>query len=169
MKWFLNLFRRGNRKKTTAGAAAGGVLVAAAAFVAPWEGRELNAYRDIVGVWTVCYGHTVGVRAGDSYTPEECTDMLANDLKEYNDRLMRCVDDPIENRLPENVEVAITSWAYNVGTGAACSSTLVRKLNAGDFRGACNELPRWNKAGGKVVRGLTRRREAERKLCLENL
>ncbi len=85
-------------------------------------------------------------------------------------KLQSCL--PSLPTLPEGVQVAFTSWAYNVGTGgAACRSTLVRLANADDLRGACNQLPRWNRAGGgKVVRGLSNRRGgAERALCLEAL
>lgn len=65
--------------------------------------------------------------------------------------------------------MALVSWSYNVGTGAACGSTLAKKANAGDWQGACNQLRRWDKAGGKPVKGLTNRRAAETKLCLNAL
>jgi lysozyme len=112
----------------------------------------------------VCYGETRGVEQGDTYTPEECATMLSVALADYRDRLVTCI--PALPQQPEGVQVALVSWSYNVGTGAACGSTLARLANAGDWLGACNQLPRWNRAGGVVVRGLSNRREAEQALCL---
>jgi lysozyme len=142
-----------------------GLMALATSVVMNFEGRELQAYQDIVNVWTICDGETKGVKRGDTATPAECDKMLAKNLVAYEQRLDRCLVAPV----PGKAKVAFLSWAYNVGTGAACSSTLVRKANAGDVRGACDELLRWDKAGGRVVRGLTNRRIAERKLCLEGL
>jgi lysozyme len=150
--------------------AAGAVLAATSAFVSPWEGMVPVAYLDRIAnppVWTVCYGETRGVQQGDSYTPEQCADMLTEALADYRARLVACV--PALPQQPEGVQVALTSWAYNVGTGAACRSTLARHANAGDWVGACNQLRRWNRAGGVEVRGLTNRRAAEQALCLEAL
>ncbi|AKU43247.1 lysozyme [Rhodobacter phage RcRhea] len=164
----LGRIRRAPVKATAAGGAVAAILSAAAAFVGPWEGLETDAYLDRIAspaVWTVCYGETRGVKAGDSYTAEECADKLAVALGEYRGQLAACIPDL--PRQPEGVQVALTSWAYNVGGGAACGSTLARMANAGDWRGACDQLPRWNKAGGKVVRGLTNRRAAERDLCIK--
>jgi len=151
----------------TKGAIAGSVALMALAFstIANYEGRSLRAYQDIVGVWTICYGETLGVQRGDVATAPECQDMLARQIKAYEAGLDQCLTAAV----PGEVKVALVSWTYNVGIGAACRSTLVRKANAGDLRGACDQLLVWNKAGGRVVRGLTIRREAERKLCLEGL
>lgn len=163
--WLRAAFATPKRAATTTGTAA--VLVAAAAFVAPWEGERLEAYLDRIAsppVWTVCYGETRGVQPGDRYTPAQCLDMLSFALAEYHRKLTACI--PALPDQPQGVQVALTSWAYNVGTGAACSSTLARLANAGDLRGACNELPRWNRAGGRVVQGLVNRRAAEQRLCL---
>lgn len=146
-------------------AASAALMTAAIAFVGHWEGRELRAYRDIVGVWTICFGETRGVRPGDVATPAECDAMLAKGLAEFEAGLDQCLTADV----PGGMKVALVSWAYNVGTGAACRSTLVRRANAGDLRGACDELLKWNRAGGKVVRGLTNRRQAEHKMCLEAL
>lgn len=137
----------------------------ATGFVSQWEGRELRAYQDIVHVWTICDGETKGVRPGDVATPAECDAMLARNLVVYEQGLDRC----LTRSVPGQVKVAFLSWTYNVGVGAACGSTLVRKANAGDIRGACNELPKWNRAGGRVIQGLTNRRLAEQKLCLGGL
>lgn len=155
-------------KKQVAAGGVAAVLASAAAFVGPWEGLRTDAYLDRIAspaVWTVCYGETRGVAPGDRFTPEECADKLAAALGEYRDKVSACV--PALPFQPEGVQVALVSWAYNVGTGAACGSTLARLANAGDWRGACNQLPRWNKAGGREVRGLTNRRAAERNLCIQ--
>lgn len=158
--WLKSLFATPKRAATTTGTAA--VLAAAAAFVGPWEGERTEAYLDRIAsppVWTVCYGETRGVKQGDRYTSTECSAMLMEALGQYRDQLIRCVPTlPLQS---EGVQVALTSWTYNVGAGAACNSTLAKLANAGDWRGACNQLPRWNKAGGKVVNGLTNRRAAE--------
>lgn len=154
-------------KRGTKGLIAGSVALTALAtgFISLWEGRELQAYRDIVGVWTICDGETKGVKPGDVATPAECNSMLARNLRTYEAGLDKCLTAPV----PGPAKVAFLSWTYNVGVGAACGSTLVRKANAGDLRGACNELPKWNRAGGRVVNGLTRRRLAEQAMCLEAL
>lgn len=149
--------------KIAGGSLAAGALAMAIAFVGMWEGKELRAYQDIVGVWTICYGETRGVRPGDVATGAQCDAQLAKALDEYNAGLNGCLTATV----PDKVRVALVSWAYNVGVGAACSSTLVKLANVGDLVGACNQLPRWNRAGGREVKGLTNRRLAEQKLCLE--
>ena len=141
------------------------VIIAAAAIVQPWEGRELKAYYDIVGVLTICDGDTHDVSPGQVATPAECDQRLYSQLTVFKARLDKCLTFP----LPTKTAAAFLSWAYNVGTGAACGSTLVKLANTGNLRAACEQLLRWNRAGGKVVQGLTNRREAERKLCIEGL
>jgi GH24 family phage-related lysozyme (muramidase) len=150
--------------KATGSAAALATIVA---FVGTWEGLSLKAYQDIVGVWTVCYGETRGVTPADVHTKEECDTMLADGLRDFERQLDACL--LREDQIPLETKIAFVSWAYNVGVGAACRSTLVRYANAGDLEAACNELPRWNRAGGQVVRGLTNRRVSERSLCLQGL
>lgn len=141
------------------GTAAAAVLALAALVVAPWEGRELQPYRDIVGVWTVCYGHT-GTVQQRTYTPAECDSMLRSDLGVAYGFVQRCI--PGAN---VNQAAALTSAAFNIGPKVVCGSTLQRKAIAGDWRGACAQLDRWVLAGGRKVRGLIRRRAAERELC----
>jgi GH24 family phage-related lysozyme (muramidase) len=141
-------------------------LAAAVPVVSQFEGRSLSAYRDIVGVATICDGVTLGVKIGDTATHAECDQLLARELRTHAAGLSACVNDDIEATIPRDMAVSLISWTYNVGVGAACGSTLVRKLNAGDFVGACLQLPRWNRAGGRIVRGLTNRRAAERDLCI---
>lgn len=152
-----------------AGGLTAATLAAAAAFITPWEGVRTLAYRDPVGIWTVCIGETEGVKPGDRYTPAQCTEMLKKKLPRYWNEIAACMGPELVDRQTEQRKVAFISFAYNVGSSAFCRSTLLRKLRAGDVRGACNELPRWDKAGGQSLRGLTRRRKAERELCLEGL
>lgn len=140
-------------------------LSGAAAFIGPWEGLRTEAYRDVVGVWTVCYGETKGVKPGDSHSKADCDAMLKREIASYEAQLDRCLKHPV----PMGMKIALVSWTYNVGAGAACRSTLVRLANSGDLIGACNQLPRWNRAGGKVWRGLTNRRLSERQMCLTAL
>lgn len=143
-------------------------LALAAAFIGGWEGKENKAYLDRIAyppVWTVCHGETKGVEAGDYYTDAQCREMLQKEIVAYERGLDRC----LKADVPTDMKIALVSWTYNIGVGAACRSTLVRKANAGDLVGACNELPRWNKAGGKSIRGLTNRRMSERDMCLESL
>ncbi|WP_206614086.1 lysozyme [Paenirhodobacter populi] len=136
------------------------------ALIIPWEGLVLESHWDrYAKIWDICYGETQGVGPGMQVTKAECDTRLAKRVGEFDTALRKCLPGPI----PDQMRGALISWSYNVGTGAACSSTLVRKANAGDLVGACNELSRWNRAGGKIVRGLTNRREAERKICLEAL
>lgn len=154
------------RPKPISKKAAAGWLVGAVALVGAWEGIKLVAYRDFVNVWTVCRGETEGIDIHRIYTVEECDRMLADRLVEFNETVSRCTG----NRpLPDKVRIAFVSLSYNIGKGAFCGSTLARKARAGDLRGACEELPRWNRAGGRVVQGLVNRRAEERRICLEGI
>lgn len=125
------------------------------------EGLRTVAYRDPVGIPTICFGETKNVRLGDQATVEQCKAMLGNRVEEFGRGVDSCVTVP----LSENRKAALVSFSYNVGIHAFCTSTLNRKLNAGDPN-ACDELLRWNKAKGITLPGLTTRRKEERKLCL---
>ena len=142
-------------------AAAAGVIALATLVVKPWEGVSLTPYTDIVGVQTVCYGETnVPMR---KYTLAQCDEMLQSDLGRRLAELGKCIHMPLR----EHDWAALLSWSYNVGTSAACNSTLVRKVNAGAAPAEfCQELLKWNRAGGREVRGLTNRRKAEMALCM---
>lgn len=145
-------------------AAGGAVLAAAIGFVGAWEGLSLTAYRDSVGVPTICYGSTRGVKMGDRAGRADCDAMFTADLIRHETGMLACIKNP--DAIPDGAYLAFLSWTYNVGIGAACGSTLMKRINAGDLRGACDQLPRWSRAGGKVLRGLSRRRASERELCL---
>jgi GH24 family phage-related lysozyme (muramidase) len=127
-----------------------------------FEGLRLTAYQDAVGIWTIGFGHTKTVRPGMRISIEQAEALLREDLAGFE----RCVERAVDARLNQCEFDALVSWAFNVGCGAVAKSTLVRKLNAGDRNGAADELLRWNKAGGKSLAGLSRRRRAERKLFL---
>ena len=138
-------------------------LALAVPFVGKWEGLRLTAYLDVIGVWTVCYGETKGVRPGDSYTRAECDRMFAKELLGYRAGLHRYLTpETLRSRLPPRRDVAFVSFAYNVGVAGAGKSTAVKRLNAGRISGACEALTWWNKAGGRVIRGLVNRRSEER-------
>lgn len=156
-------------KRLGKGAALGAAAaVAAAAFVAPWEGLFTHPYRDIVGVVTWCYGETEG-KPKASYTPQECRDLLASKLPRYYSEISACWGPEVEAKLTDNMRVAFVSGAYNFGSGSFCKSSMVRELKAGDFKSACHALRLYNRAGGRVVKGLDNRRRAEEKLCLEGV
>ncbi|QYW06620.1 putative lysozyme [Pseudomonas phage UAVern] len=140
------------------------LVLAGGALVAPWEGKENVAYKDVVGVWTQCYGDTHDVNRTRAKTDDECTDSLAKQLVEHNEEMKRYVLVP----LTDYQEAAFTSLVYNIGVGNWKNSTALKLLNRGLYKEACEQLPRWNKAGGKVYRGLTNRRLSEMEVCLGN-
>jgi lysozyme len=126
------------------------------------EGYRESAYLDIVGVPTIGYGTTEGVRLGDRTDPIKALERALSDMQKFEGAIKQCVRVP----LYQHEYDAFLSLSYNIGSGAFCRSTLVRKLNAREYKYACDEILRWNKAGGKVVRGLVIRREKEHKQCL---
>ncbi|TDV98008.1 lysozyme [Halomonas alkaliantarctica] len=144
---------------------AAGAISIATAVVSFYEGYEPNAYRDPVGIPTICYGHTATVRMGQTLSQAECTALLQQDLGDA----FAVVDRRAKVELPAPTRAALASFVYNVGAGNFARSTLLRKLNAGDLHGACHELTRWVYAGGKRLNGLVKRRDTERQLCLEGI
>lgn len=130
--------------------------------------QYLAAYADIVGVWTICDGDTKGVRPGMVETQAGCTARLERQLVAHARPIMQCVPG-LAAKGRENQLVASVSLAYNIGTSGFCRSTIARRFNAGNWRGGCDAMMMWNKAGGRPVRGLTLRRERERALCLRGL
>lgn len=145
----------------------GALMAGAVALVGAWEGVKTVAYKDIVGVPTVCFGETRGVKMGDRYTMDECRAMLGDALVEFETNMRKCLKAP--DSIPDKPYTAFLSLSYNIGTGAFCGSTVARKANDGDLRGACNAIPAWNRAGGRVVKGLVNRRAEEQKICLEGV
>lgn len=132
-----------------------------------FEGCKLTAYQDSVGVWTIGYGWTQPVdgkpiRAGMTIKQQTAERLLKTGLVSYESDVSRLV----KVGLTQGQFDALVSFAYNVGARALSTSTLLKKLNAGDIKGAADEFLRWNKSGGKVMPGLTNRRKAERALFL---
>lgn len=139
-------------------------LTICATLTASFEGLATHAYHDRLarGLPTVCYGETLNVKMSDTYTPEQCLQMLAMRLPQYNAGIDKCIHVPMS----DTRRAAAVSLAYNVGVGAVCKSSFVRRLNAHDPN-ACDSLLAFNRASGKVIKGLVRRRQAEYKLCTE--
>ena len=141
------------------------ILGAAATLAAGFEGLRQYAYYDPRpgdSILTVCYGSTTDVQKGKKYSLEECKKRLEDDMAEAVRIVEKC-----HPGLPDNVLIAFSDAVYNIGPKVACNSTASKYLAQGNYEAACNELPRWNKSNGIVLPGLTRRREAERQICLE--
>ena len=119
-----------------------------------FEGLELKAYKCPAGVWTIGYGHIKGVSEGDEITALTANRMLIEEMVEYENY----INNAVKVDLTQNQFDAMVSWVYNLGSGNLNASTLLKVLNSG---GVPAQMLRWNKAGGKVLEGLTRRRQAE--------
>jgi lysozyme len=131
--------------------------------IAVHEGYREAAYRPVPGdVPTIGFGTTEGVKMGDRIEPVQALVRKLADVQKFEGALRRCVKVPLHQHEYD----AFLSLAYNIGSGAFCSSTLVRKLNAGDYAGACAEILRWDRFQGQPLRGLTLRRQAEHRQCL---
>ena len=147
--------------------------------VTKWEGEHRCkddwsmhcAYQDIVGVWTVCFGETLGVKPGDRFSDRLCKLKLEHRLTyDFGVALDRYfTDETLNHRLTPYRYAAYRSHSYNVGVRGTGRSTATRRLNAGNIEGGCVALGWWNKAGGRVVRGLVNRRAEEVTLCLRDL
>lgn len=124
------------------------------------EGFRNKAYKDSGGVWTIGYGHTGGVRKGNTISLQEGENFLRQDLK----TAISGVVDNVKVPLTQNQFNALVSFVFNVGVGAFKKSTMLRHLNKGDYARAAAEFPRWKYVSGKVSKGLVNRRAAERKM-----
>jgi lysozyme len=128
-----------------------------------YEGYSDSAIIPIPGdVPTVGFGTTEGVKMGDRITPPKAVQRALQDVAKFEGAVKQCVTVPLHQFEYD----AYISLSYNIGPGAFCGSTLVRKLNAGDYSGACREILRWDRAQGRVVRGLTIRRQSEYQRCI---
>lgn len=127
-----------------------------------YEGYSDAPYLDSVGVLTIGPGRTDGVKPGENTTVQRELVLMLKDMEGRKATIARCVTVPLYQHELD----AYMSLAYNIGTGAFCGSTLVKKVNAGDYAGACREILRWNRAGGRVLAGLTKRRQAEYRTCM---
>lgn len=140
------------------------VLALATAIAIPAEGLRQYAYYDPVGILTICYGDTNNVKPGQYASIEECKQRLDKEMIDAIEQVDRCVPN-----LPDNVLAAFADAAYNIGPRIACDtdrSTAARYLREGKLEAACRQLPRWDKAGGIPLPGLTKRRAKEMELCL---
>jgi len=122
-----------------------------------FEGFRTHAYQDAVGVWTIGYGHTKGVQPNDIISAAQGDKMLSEELAEYENYVNTLVIVPLHQHQFD----ALVSWTYNLGPTNLKSSTLLKVLNEGKYNEVPVQIRRWNKAGGKELEGLTRRREAE--------
>ena len=161
-------FGRVGKSVTGVSAAA---MIAMSVLIMPWESVRYKAYVDMAGVLTVCYGHTGADIAPDKiYTHEECVALLVADTKKHEAYIDRATTRPI----PDLTKAAFISFVFN--TGRFKGTTLEKKVNAGDLRGACDQLSRWVYVKGEVVNGLMNRRVlgdatrySERTICLMGL
>ena len=133
------------------------ISVEGTSLIKKFEGCELEAYQDSVGVWTIGYGHTKDVKQGDKINQDEAENLLEEEMPEYEGY----INDMVEVSLEQCQFDALVSWVYNLGPTNLSSSTLLKVLNEGEYDEVPFQIKRWNKAGGKVLEGLTRRREAE--------
>jgi lysozyme len=133
--------------------------------VKSFEGCKLTAYQDSVGVWTIGYGHTAGVHAGQTCTQEQADAWLAEDLQASCDAVLRLA----KVNLTQGQFGSLTSFCFNLGQANLARSTLLKLLNQADVKGAAGEFQKWSFAGGKLLPGLMRRRLAEEALFLKGM
>jgi lysozyme len=126
-------------------------------FTEGFEGCRLVAYQDTRGVWTIGYGHTMGVKSGDTCTQDEANDFLQRDILWAAD----CVNKNINITLNQNEFNALTDFVFNVGCGNFINSTLIKDLNVSNFNKVATDLEMWDISAGSVCAGLLRRRVAE--------
>lgn len=131
--------------------------------IAVHEGFRSTAYTPVPGdVATIGFGTTEGVRLGDSISVERALIRLMQDATKFEKAVKRCAPVPMY----QHEFSAYVSLTYNIGETAFCSSTLAKTLNAGDYKGACDQILRWDKFKGQPLAGLTKRRQQEHQMCL---
>ncbi|MNN28568.1 Lysozyme RrrD [compost metagenome] len=145
--------------KATVGAGVAAVLLT---YVPSFEGMVLRGYKDPIGIVTACAGHTKTAVLGRPYTQAECLVLLEKDLVEHAEPVLACT--PALKDKPGPLAGAV-SLAFNIGAPKYCGSSAARRFNAGDIAGGCAAIEMWNKAGGKVLPGLVKRRATERAIC----
>jgi lysozyme len=145
------------------------LMASALTLIGGFEGLRRAAYLDPVGIPTICFGETRGVKMGDTATTDECNKMLGNRLLEFESGVRKCLRSP--DTLPDGTYIAILSLSYNIGVGAFCNSTARKEFDAGNIKAGCDAFMRFNKVtiGGVRVPypGLTNRRTKERDICLK--
>ncbi|MCA8480259.1 lysozyme [Burkholderia multivorans] len=160
-------------KKSLAGVVGAAAAALLFSMVPKFEGLELVARPDPIGIITACYGDTKNVRADQRFTPAECRARLEQRLIEHAEPVLKCT--PVLKGHTYQLAAAV-SFAYNVGAGAYCGSTTAKRFNAGDWKGACRAMnesdsgkQQWVTAGGRVLPGLVKRRVIERATCEQGL
>jgi len=129
-----------------------------------FEGCETSAYQDSVGVWTIGFGHTKGVEEGQTCSIEDAESMLADEMDEYEGY----INDMVRVDLQQHEFDSLVAWVYNLGPTNLNESTMLKVLNGGQFDRVPDEMNRWTRAGGEILEGLVRRRQAE-SLMFQNL
>lgn len=147
------------------GAVAAFVVGLALPAVKESEGLRTSAYLDPVGVPTICFGETLGVKIGDVKSPAQCDAMLVKRLHSFLEEMRACTT----RQLPAKTEAALLSFAYNLGTGTYCQNLASKRINPGKLWETCQALSLYTKAGGRELPGLVKRRAEERALCEEGL
>ena len=127
------------------------------ALIKRFEGCRLEAYKCSANVLTIGYGHTGGVKETDTITQEEADELLEKDVLKFEEY----VEDNVIVELDQSQFDALVAWTFNLGPGNLRESTMLKKLNDADYASVPSEMKRWNKAGGKKLDGLIRRRNAE--------
>ena len=127
------------------------------ALIKRFEGCRLEAYKCSANVLTIGYGHTGGVKETDTITQDEADKLLQEDVEQFE----KYVDDNVTVELGQSQFDALVAWTFNLGPGNLRESTMLKKLNNADYESVPFEMRRWNKAGGKTLDGLIRRRNAE--------
>lgn len=140
-----------------------GALVIASAMAGYFEGTRLKAYQDVGGIWTICQGHAQGVKPGETATLAQCQAMLSRDMADADRHVQACIKRP----MTDTQRAALDDLAYNIGWPRFCRSSVVREFNRGNTRAACDRILLYDKADGRVLPGLVKRRSAERALCLQ--
>ena len=129
-----------------------------------FEGCETSAYQDSVGVWTIGFGHTKGVEEGQTCSIEDAESMLADEMDEYEGY----INNMVKVELQQHEFDSLVAWVYNLGPTNLSESTMLKVLNGGQFDRVPDEMNRWTRAGGEILEGLVRRRQAE-SLMFQNL
>ncbi len=150
---------KGKTLKGVVGVGVAGLLLT---YVPQFEGVILRGYKDPIGIVTACAGHTATAVLGKPYTHEQCMQLLEQDLIAHAEPVLACT--PVLKGKTGPLAAA-TSLAFTIGGPKYCGSTAARRFNAGDIAGGCRALEMWNKAGGKVLPGLVKRRATERAIC----
>ena len=122
-----------------------------------FEGCRLESYQDSVGIWTIGFGTIKGVKEGDKINQDEAEHLLQEEMPEYEGYINDMVKVPLE----QNQFDALCSWVFNLGPKNLSESTLLRVLNDEKYDEVPEQIVRWNKAGGQVLKGLVKRRQAE--------